>query len=174
MGGLQPVCFLFGAQPGFHAHQQLTVVEWLGQVIFCTYLQTFYPLVNVRPGCKHKHRDAGCLRIAFQPLTDLVAIQPGHVEIQDHEVGQVLVGHFQSFLTIGGAHYLISLHGQEIAHQLYIVLAVVRDQDCRGVSHASRDLLLLIFHLVVDFPGVHHGHEDCIAGLFVCEHGLSC
>jgi len=89
----------------------------------------------------HNYRDSAKLGVGLHGGQDLIAVDPGQVQVQEHEVGTGGVGVLslppkkrQRFLSIGGGVDLIPDSGvpESRQHQVHICWIIVDHQDLDG------------------------------------------
>ena len=64
------------------------------------------------------------------------AVELGHLDVGDDQIGPMLTGEFDGLFPVGGLRHRVAEPGQEARHQLALGGLVVDDQDPEGLSHA--------------------------------------
>src|SRR6185437_12101001 len=94
--------------------QQFLDAEWLGQVVVGAKVEATY-LVLV--GSARRQDDDGQVRELAHPLTDGEAIEPGHHQIEQRQIGQARFDLLQRLLAVADGDDLVAVHLEVACHQ---------------------------------------------------------
>src|SRR5437867_7329457 len=111
--------------------------EGLGDEVVGTELEYSHFVVLVSFGGKHHDGNVFRGRPRANLLQDLVAVEPGKVEVEDDHVGRLTVDLIQSLDPIPGLDDGISLTLQQVLHHAAQRLFVLDQQDA-GADAAGR------------------------------------
>jgi hypothetical protein len=118
-----------GANPGVQQDR----VEGFGQVVLGAQLDATDDAVGVVQGRDHDYRDVSERRVILHALQDLVAVEPRHHDVQEHQVVRpVATQHGQGLLPVGRHIDLVPQPPQPSGEHVPVHLLVVHDQDPAG------------------------------------------
>jgi hypothetical protein len=79
---------------------------------------------------RHDH-DRERLVGAAQPAQHLETVEPGHLDVEKHEVGRVALGHREPFLPRSGEQHLVPVVLEDHPHRVADGWLVIDDEDPR-------------------------------------------
>jgi hypothetical protein len=111
---------------------QLAGAKWFGDIVICPQFEAMHNIVLL---AAHSEQDDRGVCLLPDALANSKAIEPGHVDVQDDQVGLFIGPALQSRLTIVGQGYPETLtpkgKGQNIGQHTIIV-----NNECFHLSSA--------------------------------------
>jgi hypothetical protein len=120
------------AQQGTNPREELLAVDGLGEEIVGSRLQTADAfLLGVQRGDHHdrQHRVA---RVGANPATGFEAVEAGHDDVEEDEVGPLRGNLPQGFFAALGGADLVAVESQDVVEQRDVGCRVIDHEDSRG------------------------------------------
>ncbi len=124
------------AQHRAHPRHQRRLIDRLCQVIVAAGLEPGDDVLGVGPRGDKDDRNEGQRGVGFQLLDRGDAVELRHHDVEQHEIGQLVVNHRERRLAVAGGDHLVALAFEAHLQDLDIVRHVVDDEDQRRLAHS--------------------------------------
>jgi hypothetical protein len=121
-------------QAHFHRVEQGQVVEGLGQVVVGAQVHALAEVVLFGLGRQEDERNGRRVGLFAQQVQHAVAVEFGHHDVTDHQVGQLGPGRLHAPLAVGRRKYLVAGQFEDFGGVLPHVGVVFDDEN---LLHAS-------------------------------------
>ena len=131
LGGLvealpQPVVF---PQAGFEGVEQFHIVEGLGDVVVGPQVHAFAKVRFFGLGRQEDEGNVGCFRLLAQDVEHAKAVEFGHHDIAEDEVGFFAQGDVDPFLAVFGCQHLVVRQFQDLCQVVSDLGIILNDQN---------------------------------------------
>ncbi len=113
----------------FHTHGQLGAIHRLAEKVLRAGAESAHPRVAVAMGRDHDDRNVSRGEISFDLTRHVVAVHPGHHEIEQDQVGRLVSHHRDRLLAAGRDNHLQALGREHRFQQRPVLPLVVDDED---------------------------------------------
>jgi hypothetical protein len=120
------------SQQRLDVRQELGRMGRLGQVVVGAGLKALDFVIHLGLGREHQDRNGGEEGIGAQTASDLKAVEVGHHDVEQDQVGAITGGLAQGLGAVNGRHDRIPPPLEHHAHQLQGVEIIVDDEDLLG------------------------------------------
>ena len=123
------------AQHGLDARDHRGLVHGLGEVLVSSGVEPGHDVLGVRLGGDHDDGHEGQREVGLELTADLDAIHLGHHDVEQDQVRELLAGHGQRLLPVGGRDDVVALSREPGLQDVHVHGVVVDHQDERRGSH---------------------------------------
>ncbi len=123
------------AQHRLHARHQRRLVDRLGQVFVGAGVEPGDDVLAVGLRGHQDDRRERHLLVRLDALGDLDAVELRHHDVEQDQVGQMLLGGDERLLAVGGLQQLVAVDAEPRDQNVAVGLVVVDDQDTRRTVH---------------------------------------
>ena len=127
----------FLLEAGSDARFQQNRIEWLRQIVLGAELDAPDGAAQLIERRDHDHRDVPQLRVHLHALQHLIAIEPRHHDVEEHEVDRLGSEPLERRQAIGRADRRVAEEVELLLEQVDVQRLVVHDQDSRTSRHRS-------------------------------------
>ncbi len=113
----------------FHARQNFQNLEGLGDIIGAADFKRFDLIQHIIQRADENNRNVAGVIALFQAFTDLKAIKPGHLDVEQDQIRRRMLGDDQRQLAAVGWTDLIALLGQDGREHIEVRRRIVDDQN---------------------------------------------
>jgi hypothetical protein len=127
-------------QMAAHPHQHFFLLEWFDDIVDAADGKGFDFVQGLVKGAQKDNGDLARGRVGFELAADLITIHLGHVDVEQHQIGQDLLGSIEA--QAGGAHaaHLVVALPQHVGEQAQVGHGIVDDEDdifAGSIGHGS-------------------------------------
>ena len=127
---------LLQAQHGLHPRHQRRLVDRLGEIFVGAGFEPGDDVLGVGLGRAQDDRRERHRRIVLDPLADLDAVDLRHHDVEQDQVGQMLLGGGERLFAVGGLLEVVAVRAEPREQDVAVGLVVVDDQDTRRIVHS--------------------------------------
>src|SRR5215470_18912427 len=135
---LHAVVEVLQAENGPYSGNQRCVVYRLCEVLVSSGIKARHDVLGVGSGGQDDDRRERTIAVALEAATNLDAVELGHRDIEQDQVGAVFADCSETPFAIGRLARLVAMRTQSRHDDVAIFLAVVHDEDAWRIVHRSR------------------------------------